>query len=426
MGKRLIYEEVKKIFEDEGCELLENEYKRADQKLKYKCSCENISYIRLSEFKRGHRCKECGKKKLNNKFKLTYEEVYKYFLEQNCELLEKEYKNNQTSMEYRCICGETSKITFGHFKNGRRCKKCGRKKQIEKRKLTYKYVYNYFKEQGCELLEKEYKNNNILLKYKCVCEEISYITFGSFQQGHRCKKCKNKELRKKNQFTFEYVYNYFLEQKCELLSKEYFNCNIKMEYRCSCGNISYINFNNFKQGRRCMKCSGKEKFTYKYVYNYFKKKGCELLEEKYINSRTKIKYRCVCKETSYITFDSFKQGHRCRKCAIKKNSGKNSSCYNPNLTDEERILNRDYPEYKKWVKTILKKDNYTCQCCFKRGCSLNAHHIESYDVNIDLRLDENNGITFCKDCHKEFHKIYGYGHNTREQLNEFLGILVSV
>ena len=27
------------------------------------------------------------------------------------------------------------------------------------KKLTYEYVKNYFDEQGCDLLEKEYKNN---------------------------------------------------------------------------------------------------------------------------------------------------------------------------------------------------------------------------------------------------------------------------
>ena len=44
--------------------------------------------------------------------KLTYEEVYIYFKEQGCELLEKEYKNTDTPVEYRCECGNISKISF--------------------------------------------------------------------------------------------------------------------------------------------------------------------------------------------------------------------------------------------------------------------------------------------------------------------------
>ena len=35
------------------------------------------------------------------------------------------------------------------------------------------------------------------------------------------------------------------------------------------------------------------KFTYEYVYNYFKEQKCKLLETEYINSSTKMKYKCM-------------------------------------------------------------------------------------------------------------------------------------
>ena len=69
--------------------------------------------------------------------------------------------------------------------------------------------------------------------------------------------------------TFEFVYNFFKEQKCELLETEYKNSKTKMKYKCKCGNKSEINFNSFQNGTRCMKCSGNEKLTYNFVKNYF-------------------------------------------------------------------------------------------------------------------------------------------------------------
>jgi len=42
-------------------------------------------------------------------------------------------------------------------------------------KLTYEYVYNYFKKQGCELLEMEYIGGTTKMKYICKCGNISSI-----------------------------------------------------------------------------------------------------------------------------------------------------------------------------------------------------------------------------------------------------------
>lgn len=42
------------------------------------------------------------------------------------------------------------------------------------------------------------------------------------------------------------------------------------------------------------------KLTYEFVKQYFKEQKCELLETEYINANTKMKYVCVCKNESYI------------------------------------------------------------------------------------------------------------------------------
>ena len=58
------YEEVKTIFEKEGCKLLETEYINNKQDLNYICACGNKSKIRLNSFLQGQRCKDCGNKKI--------------------------------------------------------------------------------------------------------------------------------------------------------------------------------------------------------------------------------------------------------------------------------------------------------------------------------------------------------------------------
>jgi len=111
--------------------------------------------------------------------------------------------------------------------------------------------------------------------------------------------------------------------------------------------------------------------------------------------------------------------HHSEEIKDKMRGNKNGN-WNPNLTNKERIINRNYPEYREWRNEVFKRDNYTCQCCWDEASGhLNAHHIESYDNNSDLRIELSNGITLCEDCHKDFHHIYGKGNNTQNQYDEF-------
>lgn len=293
-------------------------------------------------------------------------------------------------------------------------------------KLTYNYVKKVFKDAGCELLSDEYINSRIKLEYRCSCGNVSEILWHNFKKGHRCNKCGSKKTAEKQKLTFEFVYNYFKEHGCELLEKEYIDNKIKMEYKCSCENISKICFHHFQDGCRCEKCGlEKRKFSFEFIKKYFEDNGCELLENKYINCGTKMNYICSCGNMSEIIFNSFRQGHKCKKCGIERISGKNNYNYNYNLTDEEREFNKSRgsdPFYVKWRINIYKKNNYICQKCLQKGKYLNAHHIENYATNKKLRLNVSNGITFCIDCHKKFHKIYGKIGNNQTQLDEFVKV----
>src|SRR3990167_11336385 len=113
--------------------------------------------------------------------KFTQSEVEKIFQDGNCKCLG-EYISANTPIKYQCECGNISKIKLSHFKDGHRCKKCGSKKQKEKRKHTQGYIEQYYKDQGCIFLD-TYINAKTKYKYKCECGNIAYITFHDFQSG---------------------------------------------------------------------------------------------------------------------------------------------------------------------------------------------------------------------------------------------------
>ena len=49
----------------------------------------------------------------------------------------------------------------------------------------------------------------------------------------------------------------------------------------------------------------------------------------------------------------------------------------------------------------LVRDNYTCQCCGKKNCRVEAHHIVFRSKNGGNDLE--NYVTLCEDCHKAVH-----------------------
>ena len=67
-------------------------------------------------------------------------------------------------------------------------------------------------------------------------------------------------------------------------------------------------------------------------------------------------------------------------------------------------LGEMYDEYNV-RQYVLKRDNYTCQCCgahpdAKRAVKLHVHHLESRQTGGNA---PNNLITLCADCHKKIH-----------------------
>jgi len=133
--------------------------------------------------------------------------------------------------------------------------------------------------------------------------------------------------------TTEEVKQYFKEQGCELLG-EYLGAQIKMKYRCSCDNISEINWNHFTQGKRCGLCKKhgqKKKRNLKEVQQIFKDRDCEFLDKEFKGVNHKHNYRCKCNRLAQISFIGFfHQNQNCYRCGIEKNSGPNHARWNGN------------------------------------------------------------------------------------------------
>lgn len=152
--------------------------------------------------------------------------------------------------------------------------------------------------------------------------------------------------------TTEEVRTYFEERGCKLLS-EYFGAQKPMRYKCKCGRESITNYNHFSHGKRCGYCgtNGRtKKYSLEEVKDIFTKRGCEMLDDIYVNGHTHINYQCVCSRKAKITLMAFvHQNQTCFQCGVDKHRGAGNHEWKP-----DRVKHREDQLFRKKCYKALR------------------------------------------------------------------------
>lgn len=204
-----------------------------------------------------------------------------------------------------------------------------------------------------------------------------------------------------------------------IVNIEYNGHLTKITFICSeCGEKqtttlkSRKNFNKDKItwcGKCCTHKDISWKNSFEKIKNIAEKHNLELLssKEEYKNCYSKLKFKCACGNVFFTTVKQLHKGKTCcNECSYINKCGENNYLYDSSRGDKER--DRERSCIRKWRNEVYQRDDYTCQKCGKRGGNINAHHINGYSWDRKNRLNINNGITLCEECHKEYHTTYGF------------------
>ncbi|MBO1583296.1 DUF723 domain-containing protein [Bacillus sp. XF8] len=171
--------------------------------------------------------------------------------------------------------------------------------------------------------------------------------------------------------SFEEVQAKFKERGYTLLETEYKNRTKKMAYICPQhpNEKLTISYNELRAGSGCRHCGiakrgHSRKVTYAEVKAEFKKKGYELLETRYHNVSTKMRYRCNHHpdEIFTIRYRELKLGHGCPKCG-KEKSGATRAKTHSVLTDfpkESKYTKEQRQEARQETSRLLDMYCYDC------------------------------------------------------------------
>ena len=329
---------------------------------------------------------------LNKKKKYTkwdINTVRQKFLDRGYELLSTKYKDNKTSLDYRCPEGHLGKITFKSFSRGSGCRKCSDIKVGDRLRKSFEDVKQAFTDRGYTLLSTEYINTDTPLEYRCPKGHFGKIRFNSFSSGQGCRKCYDIKIGDRSRKSFDDVKQSFTNRGYTLLSTKYKNCMTPLDYRCPSGHLGKITFNSFSRCQGCAKCACIKKAdrlrkSFDDVKQAFTKRGYTFLSTKYINNKTPLEYSCQEGHLGKIRLDGFLRGKGCAKCSQSRSE---------KLTREifEKIMLTKFPTIR---PDFLKNP--------KTECNL---ELDGYNENLKLAFEYNG------EQHYKFKKHF---HRTEE------------
>lgn len=265
-------------------------------------------------------------------------------------------------------------------------------------KLYYEDVYRYIESNNYKLLSKEYINSSSKLEVECPIGHTYKVSFSKFKIGRRCPHCSNRV-----KITEEEVISKLKSEGYALVST-FINSNENITVQCPNYHLWEVNYQKFKKGNRCSKCSNRyiknkknpTKWNTELVKRKLEEYNYELLSD-YINSKTKIKIKCPKGHVSMKYFGHFIKGHLCRKCSVnpKNEEMRNNSAYEfKKLLNAEGYIQIDDYENSKTPILVRCKNNHYSKVTYDnykksnlcKGCLMSSYEKIVYDILIELNL----------------------------------------
>lgn len=186
--------------------------------------------------------------------------------------------------------------------------------------------------------------------------------------------------------------------------------------RCDCGALRIVSGSNLRTGTtKSCECL-RNKPSSRRVNHVGKHIGRLTILARARNGergQTRWKVQCDCGTIKTILNSNLPRTTSCG-CFAREQSAKrigaNHNNWDPTLTQEDRDRHRlgspAHTEFKVLAQQIRRRDRATCLVCGAPN-STHVHHLQPWAAYRDLRYDPANLVTLCKECHNQFHALYG-------------------
>jgi hypothetical protein len=263
------------------------------------------------------------------------------------------------------------------------------------------------------LSDKKHKDKRGYTVYECLCDcgNKCYKQLNSVVNGHdkTCGKCKlrYKDENRSKKLTKDITGQRFgMLTAVRIVGSDKFGRK-KWLFNCDCGNSVECSLNNVQSGNTkscgCLRHKSNNRLDL-----IGKRFGRLIVEEfaGYDGKNARWLCRCDCGNIIIVSTGN-----------LRSNKTKSCGCIVHEIQSKQSYVS-------KWAFNTKILHGWKCVKC-QSTKNIHSHHILPKNKHPEYAELYSNGITLCYDCHREFHRKYGFGCN-ENSLCEFLELPTSI
>jgi len=244
-SQRLTIQHAQSVAKSFGGKCLSEEYVNARTKLIWQCSEGHIFRSILSNVKKGFWCAEC-----HNRGRLTIDKLKKIARDRGGECLSNKYIDNKTKLKWRCSNGHILFALPSQVKNKSWCPVC-----TGNLKHSLKDMQKRARKRRGKCLSNKYINARTGLKWQCSKGHVWLAKPYNIKNGNWCPICAVERNASKLRLGIDMMKQIAKERGGECLSKEYYNVDTKLKWRCKFGHVWKATPYSIKTGSWCSICA---------------------------------------------------------------------------------------------------------------------------------------------------------------------------
>lgn len=248
--------------------------------------------------------------------KIDIEQCRRTAEERGGDCLSGEYVNTSTKLHWRCAKEHEWDADWKSIKMGHWCPRCAAERLGRVYKIDIERCRQLAKKRGGQCLSKEYIDAHTKLRWQCSKSHEWDATWNNIQCGKWCPICGAKNRGDALRNDIDKCRWHAMIKKGELLSKEYNNAHTTLHWRCAQNHDWWASWNSVQQGKWCPVCAGHIPITLEICVEQAKKKGGKCLSTEYIDSKTKMLWRCGEGHEWYANWNNIHTGKWCPYCNL--------------------------------------------------------------------------------------------------------------